>query len=133
VAKVELENPIIPILRNIVQTDGVFLVSIRGRYSLNGRSIRLDVSHKPKSILGMGFKLPLTFQGKITIHGSYSFGVRPTMKNAIEEVNRLRKPDGLEPLPNEVVCERVDAKHLPPKYALSLSVPSTVAQSTSRT
>jgi hypothetical protein len=126
------DNPVIPVLRSIVQTPGVFLVSIRGRYSLNGRSVPLDVSHKPESILGVGFKLPADFHGTFYVYGKFSIGARPTLKNAIEEINRLRRAERLEPLSDGVVCERLDAKHLPPEYALSLSVLPTADQSTDR-
>jgi hypothetical protein len=70
-------------------------------------------------------------RGKVTVFGAFSFGIRPTLKNAVEEINRLRGADGLGPLPDGFVCEKVDPKGLPPSYALSLSVLSTEDDSTS--
>jgi hypothetical protein len=118
------ENPTDAVLQNIVRTHGVFLINTLGRYSVEGRSIPLNVNHRPEEILSAGFKLPPTLRGKITIHGSFSIGVKPTVKNAIEEINLLRKPDELGPLPSGVVCEAVDAKAIPPTYRVILHTPS---------
>jgi hypothetical protein len=105
-----------------MRTPGVFLIRVYGNYSIKGRRIPLDVSWKPELVLGAGFKLPLNFHGAATIFGKFSVGVKPTLKNALEQINQLRKPEGLEPLPDGVVCEKVDLKAIPPAYTLSLSV-----------
>ena len=117
-------HPVGQTVQEVARTPGVFLISTDGRYVLNGKAVPLSVSHKQAEILSPVFRLPRSFRGVIKVHGAFSVGIRPTTKNAIEEINRLRKPEGLEKLPGDVICEKVDDRRIPPLYRLALSVES---------
>jgi|GEM_PF-5311554 len=127
------DHAIMPVLRSILRTPGVRSIRISGNY-LNKRGlVRFDRLYNAKKIIegGETLEIPLTLTGTVSIHGAYSHGVKPTVKNAVEEINYLRRADGLEPLPADVVCERVDARAFPPDYWITLSALPKVDQSTS--
>jgi hypothetical protein len=114
------DNPLVPLLRDIAQTPDVFLISVQTTRTDDGPPVD---NYRPAQILSGEFKLSKMSEGAVRIKvWGYLASKKITEEDVIEDVNRLRKFEGLEPLPDGFVCEKVDVRQPVPSYRLSLSI-----------